>query len=56
MWGKILGWIATNLALPIFWEFVKRYSDRKKVINSAPPASEEEKAKDELKKDGWDVT
>ena len=56
MWSRIFGWIATNLALPIFWEFVKRYSERKKFIESADVSSIEDKCKAKAKEDGWDVT
>ena len=55
MWGKFFGWIATNLALPIFWEAVKRFSERKKFIESSAPDAKEEKLEQVLKEDGFDV-
>ena len=56
MWGKIGAWIVTNIGLPILWEVVKRYTERKKFIESADVGSVEEKCKAKAKEDGWDVT
>ena len=56
MWGKIGAWIVTNIGLPILWEVVKRYTERKKFIKSADVDETEAKAKQILKEDGFDVT
>jgi hypothetical protein len=53
MWGKFFTWIAANLAIPIFWEFVKRYTDRKKFVESANPDDTDAKAIEKAKQDGW---
>jgi len=56
MWGKIGAWIVTNIGLPILWEVLKRYTERKKFIESAKPDEKEEKLTKIIKEDGFDVT
>jgi len=49
--GKIASWIAVNIGLPIFWEMVKRYSERKKFVESAEQDEKDKKAIEKAKKD-----
>ena len=51
--GKVASWIAVNIGLPIFWEFAKRYTERKKFVESADPDETDKKAIEKAKQDGW---